>query len=165
MNISEPKIVERSAQPYVAIKRTVGQAELGEVLPPLWARVFEWVGTQGIAPQGAFWKYNVIDMERQLEVEVGEQVGAAVDGDGDIVAGVLPGGRYATLRHVGHPQELAAATTAVLDWASEQGLAWDKSEVGGVEHWASRLELYHTDPTVEADMTKWETTLAFRLAD
>jgi hypothetical protein len=28
-----------------------------------------------------------------------------------------------------------------------------------------RLELYKTDPAVEPDMNKWETELAFRLAD
>jgi len=28
-----------------------------------------------------------------------------------------------------------------------------------------RLEIYLTDPSVEPDMSKWETQLAFRLAD
>lgn len=28
-----------------------------------------------------------------------------------------------------------------------------------------RLEIYHTDPRDEPDMTKWETQLTFRIAD
>jgi hypothetical protein len=35
----------------------------------------------------------------------------------------------------------------------------------GVERWGSRLEFYLTDPAEEPDMSKWETQLAFRLAD
>jgi hypothetical protein len=33
------------------------------------------------------------------------------------------------------------------------------------ERWGSRLEIYLTDPREESDMSKWETQLAFRLAD
>ena len=51
-----------------------------------------------------------------------------------------------------------------LEWASHQGLAYDMSERAGAEHWASRLEIYFTDPSQEPDMDKWETQLAFKLA-
>jgi effector-binding domain-containing protein len=85
-------------------------------------------------------------------------------GDGAVVSGVLPTGRYATLVHAGNPGELADATKVLLDWAAEQGLNWDSSPGDGGERWGSRLEIYLTDPNVEPDMSKWETQLAFRLA-
>jgi effector-binding domain-containing protein len=162
---SAPEIVTRAEQPYVAIRTQVTMEDLGTVVPPLNQEVFAWLGARGAASAGApFWKYNVIDMARKLEVEAGVPVATAVDGDDKIVSGVLPAGRYATLTHVGHPSELMVATRALLDWAAEQGLTWDvtPSEDGG--RWACRLENYLTDPDQEPDMSKWVTQLAFKLA-
>jgi len=94
MLIEEPHIIERPAQPYVAIKAQVTMQTIGTVLPELHPRVFAWLGERGIPPAGPpFWKYNVIDMDRGLEVEVGVPVAAVVDGDGQVLAGVLARGR------------------------------------------------------------------------
>jgi effector-binding domain-containing protein len=87
------------------------------------------------------------------------------EGDGDVRSGVLPAGRYATVTHLGHPDQLIDATAALLDWAAEQGLQWDMSETDDGQRWGGcRLEVYNTDPAEEPDMNKWETELAFRLA-
>jgi effector-binding domain-containing protein len=163
---AEPEITEFPARPYVAIAATVTMDTIGTVVPPLNGEVAGWLGARGIAPAGPpFWKYNVIDMARDLEVEAGWQVAQAVPGDGHVVAGVLPAGRYVTTRHVGHPQTLIAATAALLDWAAAKGLKWDVSSSAAGERWGCRLEIYHSDPATEPDMSKWVTELAFRLAD
>jgi effector-binding domain-containing protein len=160
-----PEIVTRTEQPYVAIRARVTMSEL----PGLGARlgeVFGWLGARGQAPAGApFFKYNVVDMARELEMEAGVPVAAAVDGDGHIVSGVLAAGRYAALTHVGHPSELAGVTKTLLDWAAGQGLTWDISPGQDGDRWGCRLEIYLTDPAQEPDMSKWETQLAFHLAD
>ena len=161
-----PEIVTRAEQPYVAVKAQVTIETLGTVVPPLNQEVFAWLGERGVAPAGApFWKYDVIDMPNKLEVEAGVPVTATVAGDGRVISGVLPAGRYATVVHVGHPSELAGATGALLDWAAERGLTFDMSPGENGERWGSRLEIYLTDPREEPDMSKWETQLAFRLAD
>jgi effector-binding domain-containing protein len=163
---SAPEIETRAEQPYVAIRTQVTMEDLGTVVPPLNQQVFAWLGEHGAAPAGApFWKYNVIDMAGKLEIEAGVSVAAAVAGDGRVVSGVLPAGRYATLTHVGHPSELMAATGALLDWAAAQGLTWDMSPGANGERWGCRLEIYLTDPSQEPDMSKWVTQLAFKLAD
>ena len=163
---SAPEIVTRPEQPYAAIRVRVSMAALAAVVPPLNQEVFGWLGGRGAAPAGApFWKYNVIDMARELEIEAGVPVAAAVAGDDRVVTGALPAGRYATLTHVGHPSELAAATKALLDWAAEQGLAFDVTPGDDGDRWACRLENYLTDPSQEPDMSKWVTELAFKLAD
>ena len=160
-----PEIMTRAGQPYVAISARVTMAGLGGLGERL-GEVFGWLGARGLAPAGApFFKYNVIDMMRELEVEAGVPVAAAVDGDDHVLSGVLPAGRYATVTHVGHPSELMEVTRALLDWAARQGLRWDMSPAGGGERWGCRLEIYLTDPGEEPDMSKWETQLAFRLAD
>ena len=161
---SAPEIETRAEQPYVAVRAKVTMDEI-----PAFARrfgeVFGWLDSHGLAPAGPpFFKYNVIDMARELEMEAGVPIATATDGDDQIVAGVLPAGRYATLTHVGHPSELMAATKALLDWAAEQGLTWDVTPGEDGDRWAARLENYLTDPEQEPDMSKWVTQLAFKLA-
>jgi effector-binding domain-containing protein len=162
---TEPGIIDRAEQPYVAIKELVTMEDIGRVLPPLIPEVFDWLSARGIAPAGApFWKYNLIDMERSLEVEVGVPTAVLVPGDERVLAGVLPAGRYATVVHIGHPSELINVTGELLAWADKEGLAWDVTETEHGQRWAARLESYLTDPAEEPDMGKWETELAFRLA-
>jgi effector-binding domain-containing protein len=163
--LAEPKVVQRPDQPYVAIRALVTMETLGVVVPPLNKEVFGWLGARGAAATGApFWKYNVIDMERRLEVEAGAPVAAAMSGDDRVLAGVIPGGTYATVRYTGHPMGLADATAALLTWAAGQGLTWDVRETEDGERWRARLEIYESDPAREPDMDKWVTELAFRLS-
>ena len=158
-------IEEWPARPYVAIRRTITMQTFPEVADRL-PEVFGWLAARGIAPGGApFFRYLVIDMEHELDVEAGVPVATRVDGEGEVLAGVLPAGRYAVTTHVGHPDELIAVTGAFLDRAAADGLRWDATETDRGTRWGCRLEVLHTDPAEEPDMSKWETKLAFRLAD
>jgi effector-binding domain-containing protein len=162
---AEPKIVERAEQPYLAIRGLVTMQTFAAIADRM-PEVFGWLGARGVEPTGPpFFKYNVIDMERQLEVEAGVPVAAIAEGEGDIFAGILPAGRYATVTHIGPPDALLGATAALLAWAEERGLTWDMSEEGEGERWGCRLELLKTNPLEEPDVNKWETELAFRLMD
>ena len=172
--LTEPEVVELSAQPYVAIRARVTMQTIGTVLPELHPQVFAWLAERDVPPAWLaegdvppvglpFWKYNVIDMEREMEVEVGAPVTTAVTGDDRVLAAVLPAGRYATLRYTGHPGGLAGATASLLEWAVQQNLAFDVKHAEGGDRWAARLEIYETDP--DPDMSKWTTQLVFRLSD
>jgi len=77
---------------------------------------------------------------------------------------VLPGGRYAAVAHVGHPDTLEQATGDFLDWAAAQGLAFDVTDVAEGQRWGCRLEEYLDDPTDGVPMDAWTTNLVFRLA-
>jgi effector-binding domain-containing protein len=162
---AQPTVVERDAQPYVGIERAVTIATLYQVGEGI-RDLFGWLTARGQTPAGPpFFKYDVIDMARELIVEAGVAVDAPMAGDDTVVAGVLPAGRYVSLTHLGHPDELEAATDHLLRWAAAEGLSFDQhpSEAGDV--WACRLELYLTDPAEEPDMAKWTTELLFKLAD
>lgn len=161
---NEPEIVERPETPYVAITTWAPMNSVGTVVPPLGREVREWLTARGLAPAGApLWKYNLINMERRLEIEAGVATAQRVEGDDRVHAGVLPAGRYAVLWHVGHPRTLIDATARLLRWADQQNLAWDTMSTPDGERWGCRLEIYHDDPG--QDMSQWETELAFRLAD
>jgi effector-binding domain-containing protein len=157
----EPKLVRRRKQHYVAIRRQLSMREISKVLPPLMTEVFSWLGRKGIKPAGApFWRYRVVDMPGNFEIDAAVPVARAVRGDKEVTADSLPAGRYATVLHVGHPRGLQQATAALLAWAEENGIQW---QMDG-ERWAGRVEWYLTDPQTEPDMQEWHTELAFLTA-
>src|SRR5262245_5908744 len=162
---SEPSIVERDEQPYVGARATVTMKTIAEIADRI-PEIFGWLGDQRIPPTGApFFKYNVIDMENELEMEVGVPVASLLsDVDEDLYGAVLPAGRYATVRHVGEPQELYDVTARLLAWADAQGLTWDVTDTDAGQRWGGRIEVYNTNPAEEPDMSRWETDLFFRLA-
>jgi effector-binding domain-containing protein len=158
-----PKIVEHPAEPYVAIPATVTMQTIGETIGTLMGDLFGWLDERELKPTGApFVKYNVIDMEREMEIEVGAPLAAAAAGNGHVRAGLLPAGRYATVVHIGHYDGLVEATDRLLRWGAEQGLVWDRSD--DQRGWGARLECYETDPAEEPDPANWRTELRFRLA-
>ncbi len=162
---AEPEITQRAAQPYVGISAWVTMASLGSVADRI-PEIFGWLGARGIAPAGPpFFRYHIIDMERQLQVEAGVPVASAVADDGDIRAGTLPAGRFVVMTHTGAPETLMAATGELLNWAEARGLAWDVTATDEGESWGCRLEFYLTNPAEQPDLSKWQTQLAFRLAD
>lgn len=161
----DPTIVERQAQPYVGIRQKVTMATLASVADRI-PELFGWLGTHGGAPAGApFFRYHVIDMERELDVEAGIPVAAPIAGDDTVRADVLPAGRYLTAAYTGHPDNLIWTTRDFLAWAADHGLAFDRRDTPDGDAWASRIESYETDPAVEPNMDKWTTVLAFKLAD
>src|ERR1700758_967445 len=111
--ITSPKIVERGEQPYVALKEVVSMKEIGAVAGKFLGEIFGWVGGHGLTPAGApFFKYNVVDMERGLEIEVGIPTATLVKGGDRVSAGVLPAGRYASLLYRGPYEQLYNANAA-----------------------------------------------------
>lgn len=100
-------------------------------------------------------------MESELTLEIGFPVDDLHSGEGEIVTGVLPAGRYATVTHRGHPASLVDATRDLLAWADAQGLVWDAEG----DRWTARLEIYHSNPREVPDMNDWVTDLQFKLKD
>ncbi|HLU75303.1 MAG TPA: GyrI-like domain-containing protein [Nonomuraea sp.] len=159
-----PQVIELPERHYVGIRRTITMTTFGLVADRL-GEIFAWLGERGTPPAGSpFFRFHVIDMQGDLQVEAGVPVAAPMEGEGDIVPGVIPAGRYAVATHVGHPDQLIGAIHALRGWAAEQGLAFDMTDEPDGEHWGCRLEIYHTNPEEQPDMRKWETELQFRLA-
>jgi effector-binding domain-containing protein len=162
--LSEPMIIQREAQPYVAITERVTMSDLTETLPEVYPRVGAWLSERALRQAGApFWKYDVIDMDNTMEVEVAVPVFEPVEGDDDVRAGLVPAGRFVTASFTGHPAGLREATAALLAWGAEHDVAWDMASTDVGEVWGARLEIYES--AGEPDMAKWVTTLAFRLVD
>jgi effector-binding domain-containing protein len=160
-----PEIMQRAAEDYAGISAWVTMTTIGSVADRI-PELFGWLGARGIAPAGApFFRYHVVDMERQLHVEAGVPVASPAEDDGDVRAGKLPAGQFVVMTHTGAPDTLQAATAELLAWADARGLAFELSRTDAGEEWGCRLERYLTDPAEQPDPSKWQTQLAFRLAD
>jgi effector-binding domain-containing protein len=162
---TEPKVDQRAAQPYAGIRTLTTMEGLSTVIPQYTGEVFAWLGQHGIAPTGPpFIRYHIIDMARQLDVEMGVPVASEVSGEGLVQAGVLPAGRYASLVYTDINQGVPANRT-LLQWGEAQGLVWDQWPTAEGDAWGARYESFLTDPNDEPDPAKWETEVAIRLAD
>lgn len=164
MATSEPALVRRPEQPYAAIYGVVTMETIPLIADRL-PEVFGWLAERGIPPAGPpFLRYNAFGPAGRLELEAGVPVAAAVNGAEPVLAGLLPAGRYAVVRHTGPFSQLASATRDLLGWAAARDLAWDRTESPAGERWGCRLEVYLTNPAAEPDPGTWQTELAFRLA-
>ncbi|MDI3405289.1 GyrI-like domain-containing protein [Streptomyces cavernicola] len=166
---NQPRIEERAEQTFVGVRGRVTWDTFGQLADRL-PEIVGWLGERGIpVADGPFFKYEVLDpadRTREFEVVAGVPVGERVRvPHGELFAGALPAGRYVTVRHVGHPDELFGVTATVLKWAAAKGLVFDMEVTDEGEVWGCRLESYKTDPRTEPDLHKWETELSFRLQD
>jgi len=159
-----PRIEQRAAQPYAAIRTRVTMAQIPDACPPLIGQVLEWLRSRGLSPSGPpFFRYAAFEGEHEV-IDVGFPVARALDqGDGRVSVGVFPAGRYLTVKHWGHYSGIGNATKALLAHGEAQGLVWDASADGS--QWAARIEWYPTDPMAEPDPAKWLTELAILLRD
>ena len=165
--VTRPGLEYRSEKYYVAIRKQVS-IPFGELLPPLWGEVGAWLAGKGMAPSGVpFIRYLTTDMAKKLDIEVGFPVVTAVPGDERISAGVIPAGRYATLVYSGpyDNEGLVNATAGLLAWAEANHITWQTSIRDQIEWWEARYEFYLTNPAEEPDSQKWQTELAFLVAE
>lgn len=161
----EPRIVDLAERPYLGIRRTCTLTTMGVVADRIPEVIGHLLAGGGELTGAPFLRYLVLDAAGSLDVQAcvpTDDLHLAVDG---ITAGSLPAGRYAVLLHRGHPDGLLDVTAGLLEWAERGGHAWDMTRAGGAEHWTARTEHFLTDPREQPDPHRWETELAFRLAD
>ncbi len=161
-----PSFIERNEQAYVGIVAKVTMRDIGPTARTLLPELYGWLAKRGIAPAGPpFFRYNVIDMAREIEIDFGVPTHDLVDGDARVEARRLPAGRYASLVFRGPYERLIDANAVLIGWAKECGVRWDSDETDAGERFACRLEIYRTDPATEPDPAKWETEVAIRMAE
>jgi effector-binding domain-containing protein len=158
----EPHIEQRAEQPYAGIRMCVTMADLSGAVDQGFPELFGWLAEHGVAPAGPpFIRYHVIDMNRELDIELGVPADVTPDGGARVRPGVLPAGRYAVLRHTGPYDGLIASNAALQRWAGAHGVALDSWDAPGGTAWRSRVEHYLTNPAAEPDPAKWEVDVAY----
>lgn len=163
---TEPKLVKRDAQHYIAVRTEATMQDFASVIGKTFPVLFEAAKDQGITQSGPeFIRYIVVDMDSKMQVEMGFPVANAVSVSSPLRAGILPAGTYATVQHTGHYDGLMKVTGELFAWAGEKGITWKTSVEGDDMVWEARVEFYLNDPSTEPDPEKWETELAFLTAD
>jgi DNA gyrase inhibitor GyrI len=84
-----------------------------------------------------------------------------ISGSERIQPGVLPAGRYVTLRHTGPYDGLIASNAALQQWAQQQEITFDSWDTPAGSVWRGRAEHYLTNPAAEPDPAKWEVDVAY----
>lgn len=166
--LSEPKIETRAEQFYVSILAKTSMQHMGEILPPLWKDVLGFLVSKDLKQTGApFWRYRIINMEGEYQIEVGVPIAQTAKGEGRFLASSFPAGQYLTALYTGDVTDkgLYFATEEFLAWAEKQGIQWDAWDAPEGHAWAARTEFYLTNPAEEKDTSKWQTELAFKIKD
>jgi effector-binding domain-containing protein len=156
--VTEPRIVPRLAQPYVAVEESVPMNGLAGAVDRGFGTVFGWLAAHDIEPTGApLVRYLEVDMAAGLVVQLCLPVSTDIAADGPVRSGVLPAGDYVTLLYLGPYDGLVEANAQVLSWGSDQGLQWAMDG----DRWRGRIEQYLTDPRAEPDPATWQTEVAY----
>lgn len=159
-----PRLVERAAEPVLILRADMPLMEIDSRGPGLLAQVLDHLAGRGIAPVGpGFFRYDVIDMPGTMSMSFGVPVPPGTAGDAAFESDTIPAGRYISVRHHGHPDELYDATIMLIAWAEVRGVAWDVATTLEGDRFAARMEVFHSGP--ETPMGDWTTEILIRLAD
>lgn len=156
--VSGPELEFRPSVATLGIRETVPFRTMLSHRDRLLAELIGWLGEHGVEPTGPFFlRLHVVNMSDVMAIEVGV-VGESDATDDRVEAGFIPAGNYAVLAY---RAKSLAANRYLHEWVREQGLELDSQPDPGGEAFASRCEIYLTDPRAERRKTRWIVELAF----
>ena len=130
------EIKDMPAQPVLSIRARCAVQELPQLLGVSFGAIAQHLGGMGENPAGApFVAYYNMDMQN-LDVEIGFPVSRSLSEQGNIQAGQIFGGKFATCLFTGPYSEVGSAYDALTKFVAEKGL-----EPTGVAY-----EFYLNDP-------------------
>ena len=148
-----PQIKELEARPSLGIRTTTTMerigAELGSILPEVW----QFAISRGMHPAGPPYTRYYRFSDTVIDMEGGLPLSAPLAGEGRVVGGEPPAGKFATAWHVGPYEALGSTWRALEGWLRDQGLE------AGEECW----EVYWTDPGVVKNPDDYKTELYWSL--
>lgn len=161
--IGKPGVSSRSEQHSVGIRTVTPFRGMFAVVDRLLKELRSWMKAQGATDAGPYFlRLHVIDMDGPMDIEVGCMVPGPLPGDGRVRPGTLPAGKYASLRY---SRYALRANRALLDWAKQEGLTWDRWDSPAGDGFRCRYEAYLTDYRLEPKKSVWEVELAIKLSD
>lgn len=162
---TKPVIDERPERYTAGIRLKAAIRDFKRVIPQTLGDVFAWAEEHGVRRAGApYMRYYVIDMEGQMDIELGIPVSEPIQPNGKVTPGVLAAGRYASLIYTGRDRGYSG-NKALVEWVQKHGLKWDAWDDPAGHAFAGRYESFLTDPAEEPDPKKWQTEVAIKLAD
>ena len=162
---TEPTIDDRAEQPYLGVRLWIPSKDLSTWTTRLLKELRRWMTAEGLEPTGpAFHRFYVINMGTEFDLEVGVPVAQEVPGDDRVKPGSIPAGRYANLTYTGR-NNAYKGNKALVEWARETGVAWDRWDDPRGDAFRCRYESYLTDRLTDPDKATWRTNVAIKVAD
>ena len=130
------EILERTVQPVLAVRTRTPASELPQVLGRAYQAIVNLLGELEEDPAGPpYTAYFNMDMQN-LDVEIGFPVSQKLKGRGEVIAGEIPAGSFASCLHTGPYSEIKSAYQVLMQWVVREG-----HEATGVSY-----EFYLNDP-------------------
>jgi effector-binding domain-containing protein len=116
MTTYEIQVRQVPTRTVAALRRHVPMAEIGPAIAAGLGRVYEAVGSEGVAPSGApFTVYHEVTPEK-VDMEICVPVAGEFTSQGEVEAETVPGGAVATTVHRGRYDTIPAAYEALTEW-------------------------------------------------
>lgn len=129
----------------------------------LWKELSKYIKGQRIEEDGAYYlRFRVIDMEGDMGISVGVPVKGPWCGNGRVAPFILPRGKYACVRYIGHG---LLANKMLLAWIKDQNLKMDRRDDPEGDAFLCRRETFLTDRRLQPMKKKWTIELSIKLAD
>ena len=161
--IGKPQIDTRPKQVYMGVRTITPFKGMSKAIGKLSDAMNAWMEEHKVKPSGPpFLRYHVIDMRGFMDIEFCFPVRKVLPDDGQVKAGVLPAGRYASLIYSGGG---ISGNRALIEWVRAQGLEFDRWDTEQGDNFRSRYETYLTDPKIEPRKSQWQIEVAIKLAD
>jgi effector-binding domain-containing protein len=162
-SIGKPQIDIRPKMVYMGIRTIVPFKDMSKVIDKFSQELTNWVAENNIETAGhPFLRYHVIDMRGFMDISYAVPVRQVLPDQGQIKAGELPPGRYASLIYSGGG---IRANKALIDWVRANGLEFDRWDTEQGDNFRGRYETFLTDPGLEPRQSKWEIEVAIKLAE
>lgn len=117
------ELTEEVEQPVLSVRTVTAVGNLPQEMGKAFQAIIGYLQQKGLQPSGpAFTAYYNMDMEN-LDVEMGFPVVKTIPGQGEIKAGVIPGGKQVSCLYKGPYQECGSAYDAINKWLQEKGQA------------------------------------------
>jgi effector-binding domain-containing protein len=148
----EIKLLELPDQPTLVMRSILLVDKLPEFFGKAYGGGMTYLSGLGNYPAGMpFGAYYNLDMNT-MDVEAGFPVARVFEGEGDIIASVIPGGKFISTIHLGSYDSMKPAYDALAKWAKDNGY-----EPTGIAY-----EYYLNDPSADPSI-KAETEIRFPL--
>lgn len=130
------ELKQSTAKPALSVRTHAAVQDLPTLFGKVYGEIMQYLGELGEQPAGIpYAAYYNMDMQN-LDVELGFPVARKLAGRGEIQASEFPGGKLASVMHVGPYDQMVPTYDALTQWVKSQGL-----ETTGVAY-----ELYYTGP-------------------
>ena len=130
------ELKEQAAQPALSVRTHAAVQDLPALFGKAYGAIMQYLAELSEQPAGMpFAAYYDMNMQN-MDVEIGFPVARPLAGKGEIQASEFPGGKLASVMHIGPYDQMRPAYDALTQWVKAQGY-----EATGIAY-----ELYYSEP-------------------